>query len=56
MNDDQNKPGTSQGGEIVLTTVPGETPNPAHNETPTDRLARLQQQEDSQIEPDNEDG
>lgn len=52
MNDDQNKPDGQPQGEIVLTTVPDQTPN----ETPTDLLARLHQQEDSRIEPDNEDG
>lgn len=50
-------------GEIVQTTVP-ELDSDAvdipqddpHNETPTERAARLQQQQTSGIIPDNEDG
>ena len=56
MNDDQNKPDSQPQGEIVLTTVPGSVQDEVQNETPTDLLARLHQQEDSRIEPDNEDG
>ncbi|WP_180969970.1 hypothetical protein [Deinococcus planocerae] len=56
MNDDQNTPDGQPQGEIVLTTVPDTVQDQAPNETPTDLLARLHQQEDSRIEPDNEDG
>ncbi|GBF04642.1 hypothetical protein DAERI_020239 [Deinococcus aerius] len=56
MNDDQHKPDDPSQGEIVLTTVPESVGDEAQNETPTDLLARLHQQEDSRIEPDNEDG
>lgn len=56
MNGDQNKLDSPQEGEIVLTTIPETVQEGVENETPTDLLARLHQQEDSRIEPDNEDG
>lgn len=56
MNDDQNKPDDPSQGEIELTTMLDTVQDQVGNETPTDLLARLHQQEDSRIEPDNEDG
>lgn len=56
MNDDPNKAESKSRGEVVLTDVPDLVQDEAPNETPTDRLARLHQQEDSRTRPDNEDG
>lgn len=52
-----------QRGEIVQSTVPAANPDvidipegDPHNETPTDRIGKLQQEMTRGIIPDNEDG